>query len=178
MAPVTYSTGQENLKPKIAFWELLSWSKTPPLPNSKIFRQERDSLKTIYMHPRSQHWHITDSVLVCQRTHVMSSAERRTDHPLYDVNSTWALNPNLREALKLRINKPINHVKSSPLSADGQTLLTNKNSILDRWSGHFQTPFSANRASQGSVIQHITQQPVKSELDITRSTTETLKVIQ
>ncbi|EFO19788.1 hypothetical protein LOAG_08701 [Loa loa] len=104
MAPVTYSTGQENLKPKIAFWELLSWSKTPPLPNSKIFRQERDSLKTIYMHPRSQHWHITDSVLVCQRTHVMSSAERRTDHPLYDVNSTWALNPNLREG-SLQKNK-------------------------------------------------------------------------
>uniref|UniRef100_A0A1I7VQC8 SanA-related protein n=1 Tax=Loa loa TaxID=7209 RepID=A0A1I7VQC8_LOALO len=98
--------------------------------------QERHSLKTIYMHPRSQHWHITDSVLVCQRTHVMSSAERRTDHPLYDVNSTWALNPNLRETL-----------------------------------------FSANRAGQGSVIQHITQQPVKSELDITSSAIETLKAI-
>ena len=51
--------------------------------------QQRGSLKTTWMHPRSKHWHLLDYVLVRQRglkdalhTRVMLSAEYQTDHRL------------------------------------------------------------------------------------------------
>ena len=52
----------------------------------------------------------------------------------------------------------------SPLrSTDGQALLTDKASILNRWAEHFQTLFSADRSVAESAIQQIPQQPVKEE---------------
>lgn len=51
--------------------------------------QQKDSLKTTWMHPRSKHWHLLDYVLVSKRglrdvlhTRVMPSAECHTDHSL------------------------------------------------------------------------------------------------
>jgi len=51
--------------------------------------QQKDSLKTTWMHPRSKHWHLIDYVLVRHRdlkvvlhTRVMPSAECHTDHRL------------------------------------------------------------------------------------------------
>jgi exonuclease III len=51
--------------------------------------QQKDSLKTTWMHPRSKHWHLLDYILVRQRdlndvllTRVMPSAECHTDHRL------------------------------------------------------------------------------------------------
>ena len=51
--------------------------------------QEKDRLKTTWMHPRSKHWHLLDYVLVRKRdlrhvlhTRVMPSAECHTDHRL------------------------------------------------------------------------------------------------
>ena len=51
--------------------------------------QQKDSLKTTWMHPRSKHWHLLDYVLVHQRdlkdvlhTRVMPSTECHTDHRL------------------------------------------------------------------------------------------------
>ncbi|XP_051627116.1 uncharacterized protein LOC127462510 [Manacus candei] len=81
------------------------------------------------------------------------------------------------EALKTAYG-PKYQVQSPLLSADGQTLLTDKTSILNRWSEHFQTLFRTDRVVQDSAIQSITQQPVKYELDTTPSFGETLKAIQ
>ena len=51
--------------------------------------QQKDSLKTTWMHPRSKHWHMIDDIIVRQRalndvvhTRVMPSAECHTDHRL------------------------------------------------------------------------------------------------
>ena len=51
--------------------------------------QQKDSLKTTWMHPRSKHWHLLDNVLVRKRdlrdvlhTRVMPSAECHTNHRL------------------------------------------------------------------------------------------------
>lgn len=51
--------------------------------------QQKDRLKTTWMHPRSKHWHLLDYVLVRQQdlkdvlnTRVMPSAECHTDHRL------------------------------------------------------------------------------------------------
>ena len=56
--------------------------------NNTIF-QQKDSLKTTWMHLRSKHWHLIDYVLARQRdlkdilhTRVMPSAECHTDHRL------------------------------------------------------------------------------------------------
>ena len=49
--------------------------------------QQRNSIKTTWMHPRSKHWHLLDYVLVRQKdqndvvyTRVIPSAECHTDH--------------------------------------------------------------------------------------------------
>lgn len=34
--------------------------------------QQKDSLKTTWMHPRSKHWHLIDYIIVCQRDLKMS----------------------------------------------------------------------------------------------------------
>ncbi len=67
----------------------------------------------------------------------------------------------------------------SPLpSADGQTLLSDRASILSRWSEHFQALFSADRVVQDSAILLIPQQPVKVELDNPPSMRELTKAIK
>ncbi|XP_065541881.1 uncharacterized protein LOC136017496 [Lathamus discolor] len=81
------------------------------------------------------------------------------------------------EALKA-VYGPTFQVQSPLRSADGQMLLTDKISILNRWSKHFQTLFSANRVVQGKGIQHILEHLVKNELDIAPTMGETLKAIQ
>ncbi|KAL8620826.1 hypothetical protein ACOMHN_033223 [Nucella lapillus] len=68
------------------------------------------------------------------------------------------------EALKA-VYGPSHQVLGPLRSTDGQALLTDKVSILNRWAEHFQTLFSADRAVDDAVIQHIPQQPMKEELD-------------
>ncbi|GFO14619.1 endonuclease-reverse transcriptase [Plakobranchus ocellatus] len=73
--------------------------------------QQKNHLKTTWMHPRSKHWHLLDYVLVRQRdlrdvlhTRVMPSAECHTDHRL------------VRCKLKLQ-TKPKPKKKSYPIKA-------------------------------------------------------------
>ena len=67
----------------------------------------------------------------------------------------------------------------SPLrSADGEALLTDKASILSRWSEHFEELFSANRTVQDSALLRVPQQPVKLELDEFPTMVETTKAIE
>jgi len=68
------------------------------------------------------------------------------------------------EALKA-VYGPLHQVVSPLRSTDGQALLTDKASILNRWAEHFQTLFSAVRTVDDSAIQQIPQQPVKEEMD-------------
>ncbi|RVE61997.1 hypothetical protein OJAV_G00176660 [Oryzias javanicus] len=71
------------------------------------------------------------------------------------------------------------HQTLSPLrSTDGQALLSDKVSILNRWSEHFQALFSADRSVDSASILHIPQQPVKSELDEPPTLEETTKATQ
>ena len=73
---------------------------------------------------------------------------------------------------------PTIQVQSPLRSLDGQKLLTDKASILDRWSEHFQALFSASRTVQDTAILHIPQQTVKPELDELPTLEETTKAIK
>ena len=67
----------------------------------------------------------------------------------------------------------------SPLcSTDGQALLTDKASILNRWAEHFQTLFSTVRTVNDSTIQQIPQQPVKEEMDKAPTLEEIIKATE
>ena len=63
-------------------------------------------------------------------------------------------------------------------STDGLALLTDKASILSRWSEHFQALFSVNRTVQDAAILRISQQPVKMELDELPTIDEITKLIE
>ena len=78
------------------------------------------------------------------------------------------------EALKA-VYGPSHQVVSPLRSTDGQALLTDKASILNRWAEHFQTLFSADRSVDESAIQQIPQQPVKEELDEAPTLEEVIK---
>ena len=78
------------------------------------------------------------------------------------------------EALKA-VYGPSHQVVSPLRSTDGQALLTDKASILNRWAEHFQTLFSADRSVDEPAIQQIPQQPVKEELDEAPTLEEVIK---
>ena len=72
---------------------------------------------------------------------------------------------------------PTHKVQSPLRSADGRVLLTDKTSILSRWSEHFQTLFSADQVVQDSAILRIPRLPAKGELDEPPSMEELTKAI-
>ena len=58
------------------------------------------------------------------------------------------------------------HQIQSPLrSSNGQDLLTDTESILNRWSEHFSGLLNTNRTVQEAALTEIKQRPVKAELD-------------
>ncbi|CAI9715341.1 Hypothetical predicted protein [Octopus vulgaris] len=68
---------------------LLEFCTEHQLAITNTIFQQKDRLKTTWMHPRSKHWHLLDYVLVRQRdlkdvlhTRVMPRAECHTDHRL------------------------------------------------------------------------------------------------
>ena len=68
---------------------LLEFCTKQQLVITNTIFQQKDSLKTTWMHPRSKYWHLIDYVLARQRdlkdilhTRVMPSAECHTDHRL------------------------------------------------------------------------------------------------
>lgn len=62
--------------------------------------------------------------------------------------------------------------------ADSHRQLTDKSSMLNRSSGHFQALFSANPSVQKTAILRILQQPVKIWLDEMPTIEATIKVIK
>ena len=81
------------------------------------------------------------------------------------------------EGLKVACG-PSHQIQSPLRSADGHTLFTDKASILNRWSEHFQSLFSASRTVQESAILRIPQEPTKPELDLPPTLDETIKAIE
>ncbi|XP_071504643.1 uncharacterized protein [Diadema antillarum] len=171
---------------------LLEFCTEQQLVITNTLFQQRDSLKTTWMHPRSKHWHLLDYILVRRRdqrdvfhTRVMPSAECHTDHRLIRCKLNLHFKPKLkyRGAHQKKFN--VAYLQSaevrfqSPLrSADGEVLLNYKTSILTRWSEHFQSLFSANRIVQESALLQIPQQLFKPELDEFPTLEETLKAIE
>ena len=73
----------------------------------------------------------------------------------------------------------LSHQVVSPLcSTDGQALLTDKASILNRWAELFQTLFSAVRTVDDSAMQQIPQLPVKEEMDEAPTLEEVIKATE
>ena len=68
------------------------------------------------------------------------------------------------EALKA-VYEPSHQIQTPLHSSDGSTLLTDKESILQCWSEHFEGLFSDRRTVQESSLAKIPQVDVKLELD-------------
>ncbi len=104
---------------------------------------------------------------------------RTLQHKLREIQNEWWTNLAVRtqlcadtgdyrgfyEALKA-VYGPSYQILIPLRSADGKELLTEKDSILNRWSEHFYTLFNASRSVQEPAIDRILQQPVKTELDV------------
>ncbi|XP_063598691.1 uncharacterized protein LOC134775161 [Penaeus indicus] len=210
---------------------------------SNTIFQQKNSLKTTWMHPRSRHWHLIDYILTHQRdirdvlhtSDVYSIGTTKISYPASKKNKDWFDENNLEikellekkrsahqahlaqptcqekkktafqlicsnlqrklreiqndlaertgdcrgfyEALKA-VYGPSRQVQSPLRSADDQTLLTDKTSILSRWSDHFHFLFSANCTVQNSAILRIPQQSVKSDLDELPTLKKTVKAIK
>ena len=67
------------------------------------------------------------------------------------------------EALKA-VYGPSHQIPAPLRSSGGSTLLTGKETILQRWSEHFESLFSDRRTVQGSALAKIPQVDVKLEL--------------
>ena len=68
------------------------------------------------------------------------------------------------KALKA-IYGPSHHIQAPLCSSDGNTLLTDMEAILRRWSEHFEGLFSDQRTMQESSLAKIPQVDVRLELD-------------
>ena len=68
------------------------------------------------------------------------------------------------EALKA-VYGPSHQIQAPPRSSDGNTLVTDKEAILQRWSEHFEGLFSDRRTVQESSLAKIPPVDVKLELD-------------
>ena len=95
--------------------------------------QQKDSLKTTWMHPRSKHWHLLDYVLVRQRDHrdvlhtrVMPSAECHTDHRLVRCKLNLHFKPKLKRGGPPRRRLQVGGLKSAEVRADFQSNLQSK----------------------------------------------------
>ena len=95
--------------------------------------QQKDSLKTTWMHPRSKHWHLIDYILVRQRdlkdvlhTRVMPSAECHTDHRLVRCKLNLHFKPKPKKGGASRRKFKVSSFKSAVVKADFQAGLQSK----------------------------------------------------
>ncbi|XP_023815252.1 uncharacterized protein LOC111948070 [Oryzias latipes] len=100
---------------------------------SNTLFQQKASLKTIWMHPRSKHWHLIDYIIVRQRdtkdvlhNRVMPSAECHTDHRLVrcKLNHHFKPKPKKGGALKKKLN--ISGLQSAETKAKFQASLQSR----------------------------------------------------
>ncbi|XP_017668058.1 PREDICTED: uncharacterized protein LOC108496141, partial [Lepidothrix coronata] len=113
---------------------LLEFCAEQQLTITNTIFQQKNSLKTTWMHPRSEHWHLIDYVLMrrtgvrdVHHTRVMSSAECQTDHRLVHCE----LPSDLRDAVIITLYKK-KGIKSDCSNYHGITLLSFAGKILAR----------------------------------------------
>ena len=95
--------------------------------------QQKNSLKTTWMHHRSKHWHLIDYVLVCQRdlkdvshTRVMPSAECHTDHRLVRCKLSLHFKPQAKTRGAPQRKLKISSLQSAEVKADFQANLQSR----------------------------------------------------
>ena len=81
------------------------------------------------------------------------------------------------EALKA-VPGPSNQIQAPLRSADGSTLLTDKDAIMHRWSEHFSSLFSDKRRVEESSLLRIPQAEVKTGLDDLPTLEEVKKAVR
>ena len=99
---------------------LLEFCTEHQLTITNTIFQQKNSLKTTWMHPRSKHWHLLDYVLVRQQdlkdvlhTRVMPSAECHNDHRLVRCKLKLQFKPKPKKK-----GIPIKKIRVSGLSLD------------------------------------------------------------
>jgi len=100
--------------------------------------QQKDRLKTTWMHPRSKHWHLIDYVLVRQKdlkdvlhTRVMPSAECHTDHRLVRCKLRLHFKPKPRKGGPPTKKFDLKKLQSAEVKADFQADLQSKLESVD-----------------------------------------------
>ena len=95
--------------------------------------QQKDSLKTTWMHPRSKHWHLIDYVLARQKdvkdilhTKVMPSAECHNDHRLVRCKLKLHFKPKPRKGGAPKKKFKLSKLQSAEVKADFQADLQAK----------------------------------------------------
>jgi len=95
--------------------------------------QQKDSLKTTWMHPLSKHWHLIDYVLVRHRdlkdvlhTRVMPSAECHTDHRLVRCKLKLHFKPKQRKGGSPKKTFKLSKLQSAQVKIDFQADLQTK----------------------------------------------------
>ncbi|XP_069767753.1 craniofacial development protein 2-like isoform X4 [Narcine bancroftii] len=95
--------------------------------------QQRDSLKTTWMHPRSKHWHLLDYILVREsdkrdvlHTRVMPSAECHTDHWLVRCKLNLHFKPKPRNSKAPRKRFNVGNLESDEARGNFQAILKAK----------------------------------------------------
>ncbi|KAJ7425713.1 craniofacial development protein 2-like protein [Willisornis vidua] len=98
-------------------------------PSPTLF-QQKDRLKTTWMHPQSKHWHLIDYVLVQQRnfgdvrhTQVMPSAECQTDHHLVRCKLNLHFKPKSKRGGIPRRRFQVNNLQTAPVKDSFQVNL-------------------------------------------------------
>ena len=157
--------------------------------------------KTSWMHPRSKHWHLIDYVIVRRTdrqdvkvTKTMCGADCWTDHRLVVSKLNLRIQPARRPQGKKapkrldvsKLNKdsmqtiygPKSSGATTLLSADGNTLLTDKDAILERWAEHFNSVLNRPSSINQDAIDRLPQIECNVLLDEFPTVTETRKAVQ
>ncbi|XP_063615913.1 uncharacterized protein LOC134789136 [Penaeus indicus] len=108
---------------------LLEFCTEQQLVITNTIFQQKDRLKTTWMHPRSKHWHLIDYILVRQK--VMPSAECRTDHRLVRCQFRMHLTPKPRKGGPPTKKFDLKKLQSAEVKADFQAGLQSKLEIID-----------------------------------------------
>ena len=148
---------------------LFLWSELV-LAITNTFFQLRDMYKTSWMHPRSNHWHLIEYVIVRRRdlnevliTRAMRGAECSTDHrlirstlrltvrpptrrqnPRHKLNVYAAHNQNIREELRNAIDQYLSNISTT-------TTLTCTSNLTMEWQALSSARQTASQSILGSM---------------------------
>nr|VZI45497.1 unnamed protein product [Spirometra erinaceieuropaei] len=150
------------------------------LTNTSFCLPERE--KATWRHPRSRQWHLLDYVLDRRRDQrdvlmptAIASADGWTNHRL--VISKMSIRLQSRRRPQAVYGVPTKGT-ATLLSADGNTLLTEKTQILQRWAEQFRGPLNRPSTISDAVIARLPQVETNVDLDLPPSLQKTIKAVQ